>query len=1044
MATQDRYTATQYKEWCEAAGQAALRNAAARNELSNLQGSNGKLFESFLSARGPMDESVAEGLLRCGMNICGPDAGTSERQHEGKGIENNRGRKKEYEIAVESAMSETNQKGKLCPEALGAFLILGDQCLDLCGEMIKDPTRYEKMWDLLFLQDAPFLSQRSAHMTILICTELAKRGQQCVIESTSNQDMPQRSTKVEADTGHDRAPGQKTSIFMREVIVNRNATHRLLNWLRFESSARDLILEMLSAPGCPPSVRIDPNVLLSMMSNSQANGQTETDGSQCSSTRSSGRSIMSSSNTLSLCDELLERCANLPADTLGSRLCYDMFENETWANGLVDCAFNCFTGKRSDFSRCEDAMTFLGKLLSQLDGGCVAEISDDGVTSQESDENPSSHQECLSCESPIVKACLLKIDCLNEHFRTASCLDPLMDLQALNILEKLMQLECKKVDNTILEARVLEPVVGSCCGLCEDGVNTVSASKCGNAMWLAKIRRMLCFALLDKDPEMGELFSYRRPCSKIVLDSEGLIVSSAFADTMRHYLTVTLDLPGKVADALLRQKRSILATASERAKLEGTLSRRERSRCDLFRAHLVHLANILQHQEHCEKKKQRKRAIEIWKERRNEAASSSKCDGPVISPVAVGYGRGGAWSELVAMPNTVHDEAKHESCSNDSDLLTNLNLRVFGRATGAFQNMNDFEASDESDFDEEYYEDFQKEDGSPKARSPKSPNSPESRKSPLLEKGRASPKRFGSPKKLHSTSSPTSGASLSGLGILPSTSSEKILAHDVVEQVMATSLATMRQLAKETRKTELATIAKQRAMSPEAAADLHKSRMQRAQNRFGLTLKERKELPTVPTDVLDIGNTFPSQCESYGSNKGVATSILPDASPIYSPSASRRRRIRQRIAEAAAEDGDDSNSDSSSESDEDNPSKRHHLSNRRIRQRPHYEGKTGGSLSAASPAVRGTRSLVCGVRLPSTLGSEDCGSSDEERNDDEEPEGKRGGSVGARRALIQGKALLPSSYGDSSDSSDSDDEQIRTSWSDLSISTSSAGGKSRK
>ena len=158
--------------------------------------------------------------------------------------------------------------------------------------------------------------------------------------------------------------------------------------------------------------------------------------------------------------------------------------------------------------------------------------------------------------------------------------------------------------------------------------------------------------------------------------------------------------------------------------------------------------------------------------------------------------------------------------------------------------------------------------------------------------------------------------------------------------------------------------------------------------------------------------------------------------------------MKQRIAEAAAEDGDHSQSDSSSDGSDDEEVGRGHFTRRRVMRRPHYEGKTGGSLSAASPAMSTTtRSLVGGVQLPSTLVN-----GDDDDDDDKRPEGKRGGSIGARRAMMQGRMLLPSSLGDSDDSDDSDDpedERIRSYGnrripSTRSAAASSAGGKTRK
>ena len=159
--------------------------------------------------------------------------------------------------------------------------------------------------------------------------------------------------------------------------------------------------------------------------------------------------------------------------------------------------------------------------------------------------------------------------------------------------------------------------------------------------------------------------------------------------------------------------------------------------------------------------------------------------------------------------------------------------------------------------------------------------------------------------------------------------------------------------------------------------------------------------------------------------------------------------MKQRIAEAAAEDGDHSQSDSSSDGSDDEEVGRGHFTRRRVMRRPHYEGKTGGSLSAASPAMSTTtRSLVGGVQLPSTLVNGD----DDDDDDDKRPEGKRGGSIGARRAIMQGRILLPSSLDDSDDSDDSDDpedERIRSYGnrripSTRSAAASSAGGKTRK
>ena len=76
---------------------------------------------------------------------------------------------------------------------------------------------------------------------------------------------------------------------------------------------------------------------------------------------------------LGVCLDLLDRCPNLPADTLGSRLCFDLFEDAAWATGLVDTVFRGFSCPDDD--RAEDASTFLLSLVGQLDGGCVAEDS---------------------------------------------------------------------------------------------------------------------------------------------------------------------------------------------------------------------------------------------------------------------------------------------------------------------------------------------------------------------------------------------------------------------------------------------------------------------------------------------------------------------------------------------------------------------------------------------------------------------------------------------------------------------------------------------
>jgi hypothetical protein len=876
------------------------------------------------------------------------------------------------------------------------------------------------------------------------------------------------------------------SVFVREVIVNRKATARILRWLRFEPSARDLVLEMLSAPGCPHSARVEASLVLDMLRTSPASPTTTS---------------TTTSTMLGVCTDLLERCPNLPADTLGSRLCFDLFEDAAWATGLTEAVFRGFSHPDD---RADDAGTFLVSLVSQLDGGCVAEDSSGAVNPDGSDNNDArdggnnGHHECLACESPIIAACLAKLDALTECLKIDGNAGPLLGLQALSLLESLLRLECKTCDAGILRAKVLDPVIESCCGGCatsrtgsnKNGTPSAAAmSQFGNAMWLAKVRQMLSFTLLDKDPEIGELYSYRRPSSTIALESDDLIATSVFQDHIRKHITVTLDLPGRIARALLQDKGNTLATAAERREWEGSMSRRERSRHDLFRAHLVNVANIVQHQEYHEQKKQRMHAKETWKnknknknkkERRgssnkNRKKGNTTNDAP---PAAVGFGTGGAWSELVTIipapigrghhgNNTSGSSSSSSSPSGaqivDVDLLAKINMRVFGRVTGAFQQLSDEwdESDDQSEdfFEEEFDNDDDDddelfpggEDGCLKRSNSRSPTkSPQRRKRSLSR----SPTRShpGSPKKRSEGSptnspggSPTSSsrALLGGLGILPSTSSEKILAHDVVEQVMAKSLATMRQRTREAREKEMAEyVARQPALSQEAAADIHKARMQRAQNRFGFKRTESKENLGAAGEVEagaaaagGEGGAVASDRRS-ASPRLIASDALPAlepaasqtstmSSPSLSLSESRRRRMKQRIAEAAAEDGDDSLSDSSSDgSGDDNDGGR--LSRRRVMRRPYYEGKTGGSLSAASPATSSaTRSLVGGVRLPSSRVDEDD-DGDGGEDDDDRPEGKRGGSIGVQRAMMQGKMLLPSSLDDSDDSDDPEDERIRS------------------
>eukprot|EP00946_MAST-07B_sp_MAST-7B-sp1_P001862 g1862.t1 len=154
--------------------------------------------------------------------------------------------------------------------------------------------------------------------------------------------------------------------------------------------------------------------------------------------------------------------------------------------------------------------------------------------------------------------------------------------------------------------------------------------------------------------------------------------------------------------------------------------------------------------------------------------------------------------------------------------------------------------------------------------------------------------------------------------------------------------------------------------------------------------------------------------------------------------------MKRRIAEAAAEDDDYTSSDSNSDDSGDDGSG--YFLRRRTMQRPNYEGKTGGSLSAASPAVSSTSRSHTAHMSFSMTDAEDRGSEDNDGGD--WPEGKRGGSIGARGAIMRGKLQLPSSLDDSDESGDSDDsgdERIR-SYSERRIPStgSTAGKKTRK
>eukprot|EP00946_MAST-07B_sp_MAST-7B-sp1_P001863 g1863.t1 len=131
------------------------------------------------------------------------------------------------------------------------------------------------------------------------------------------------------------------------------------------------------------------------------------------------------------------------------------------------------------------------------------------------------------------------------------------------------------------------------------------------------------------------------------------------------------------------------------------MSRQKRSRHDLFRAHLVNVANIVQLQEYHEQKKQRKYSKEMRKSKEREPRRDAKRQQSSILPAAVGFGTGGSWSELVTIvPASIQEEqAKNSSTDShlDMDLLTKINVRVFGRVSGAFQQLSEMDDSDQSE-----------------------------------------------------------------------------------------------------------------------------------------------------------------------------------------------------------------------------------------------------------------------------------------------------------------------------------------------------------
>jgi hypothetical protein len=685
----------------------------------------------------------------------------------------------------------------LSHQALGARLILSPKCLDL-ADILSKPTSdsFDDLWDLLLPRN--FKSTRHAHFALWLLTEVAQRETQGAEIIRLFKNDPSLNTDDVLVNG-----------FSCHMFDKRSAYKYMFDWLVDYPSAHNLIMLTLALE------RKDmENVLDDTLENELVEEVEGKDGSQDDSSKEdyegmnkdekeddnrphiNGEALVNylfdchdlgRAHILSAITNVFEMCSDLPTYCLGSKLCLDMFDK----HGSLLVERSCYE---------------MSDRLELLKDDCKNSEKNRNSRKRQRKTNVLGEFEGATLLITLLKqldgGCIAEKHSLNDSIDSdhcgqecISCMSPIIKTlccaKYINILCEYLMHKDLPTSSKIQTIDIITCLLKLECetvdfaivkyGLIQ-GIEKIIITETSSPILLARISKMLMTCILDKHPETGELLSYRR--SK----------TSRYNGTIRS--TILKALPTDVIHAIKYYENKMNGTTST---ISSTINNKEnRKEQDIMHRMIIHLTricNILQVVERQEKKLN------------NSILSESKMELHAMSKEK---------QHDVPEDNLFLNNRTWKDFKNN---LKDMNYNAFGRDCGSWVSNDD--VNDDDCYDDNYDDDYGdgKDNDDPSSPSSKSP------------KRKFSPESPGSPPGLFDSRS----------SILPSTPAQTLVAHDVVEYVMAASMASLGRIVKEKKKEEDSKLNTEAPISKMAATEMHADRMARANKRFGYKIEEESD-----------------------------------------------------------------------------------------------------------------------------------------------------------------------------------------------------------
>jgi len=789
-----------YSTWCLMAAAAAT---AAHGRIDLLENEDGLIFQDFLNGR-TLNPQHSLGLLECG---CGTNNNNNNNNNN----------------------TEENDAPTLSHIALGARLILGTKCLDLAEVLSKAPTAYAKVWDLLC--PPSFQSKRHAHFALWMLTEIAEKEKQGAEIGRLFKHDPTLNTDEMAVHG-----------FSEQIFGQRRVYHYMFNWLVEYPSAHALMMTTVALEHGYRNEEHDKDEKDEEEEENEKDEEENNDEEEeeeLSQPRLKGKAVINAlfdtpalgrAHVLSAVSNIFELCPDFPTNCLGTSLCFDLFD--THGSLLAERSCNEMQ-QRLEWLKSSghgnrgssDSGSGSGSGRGSGSGSGSGSFSGDQHTGHERRRHLPDYPnfDLSEFEGGILLVKLLQqLDggCVAENFLIKKEEDgdedqtPCSGQECMACMSPIVQTLCcenKGQHTKTMHQYLIHPRIPTSSKIQTINIITnLLRLECGTVdralvkHGLIKGISTIVFAETSSPILLARISKMLMTCLLDKHPETGELLSYRRSKTSRY--------EGTVRSTLLKTLPSDVVNTMEdyakRIQIETNGEHSPLSPSSATQKSMVQQNDTIKRMKvHLTRVGNILQVIERQEKKLNNAMlSESKMD--------------------------LHAAAPDEKYQIGSSLLNNRtwkkyktqlkqqNVVVFGRECGSWVS-ND----DDDDYDE-------------------GPSSPST--SPI----NTPPGSPGSPKFV-------------ARNILPSTPAQTLVAHDVVEYVMATSLASLGRVARERKEQEDSELTKQTPLSKRAATEMHQDRMAKAQNRFGSKVDDQESSTSRNTGGRRNNNNDEDEAEEY-------------------------------------------------------------------------------------------------------------------------------------------------------------------------------------